>query len=454
MGLRELLHRTGSSRKPERVTAEVVPDDPVEAHRQGKLSFEAAVGRITGKSSSEFIVFPSTGAWLPNFGFTSNNLDQSIAASTWAYSCIVSNARAASELPPIVQTRSPGGPWERNATHELNRLIDVPLGGAPRWPAWGWKQLTQVGIMQRYAIGNNYLMPAVDGDRLLALFPIMKPGSVKAIENPSDGLLDGWDLGAGRGRLPLDGLVNIMSPTAGSLWDGISPLGVAEEAATVDAIASARQRAAAQNRAAPGLIVVIDDIWGQGLSEDQENAALEKLRDRYTDAADSGKPIIFSKGTEIHDPPSQSVGDLAIYDARRFSRDEILAVIGTPPPMVGIYENATLQNFDNAFRVWWMDVLFPLLGETYHGINSQAIWPRYGQNVRLWYDPARSDIGVLLQSAKLDVAKKIRDLGYTANDATREAGLDMAFVKELQVYNTDLARAGRDGGAEEGSEAA
>jgi hypothetical protein len=52
-----------------------------------------------------------------------------------------------------------------------------------------------------------------------------------------------------------------------------------------------------------------------------------------------------------------------------------------------------------------------------------------------------------LQSAKLDVAKKIRDLGYTANDATREAGLDMEFVAELQQYNTDLVRAGRDDSA-------
>ena len=443
MGLRELLHRTGSARAPERVSAEVIPADPVEAHRAGKLSFEQAVNRITGKSSSEFIVFPTVNDWLPSLGFSSASIDTAIAASTWAYSCIVANARAASDLPAIVQTREAGGDWKRDTTHELNRLIDVPFAGAPRWPAWGWKQLTQVGIMQRYACGNSYLKPAVDGRRLLALYPLMQPSRVRAVENTQDGLLDGWDLGNGT-KLPLDGLVNIMSPTAGSLWDGISPLGVAEEAATVDAVASARQKAAAENRAAPGLILVIDDVWGQGLSPEQETAALKKLKDSYTDAADTGKPIVFSKGTEIHAPPNQTVADLAIYDARKFSREEILAVMMTPPPMIGIYDQATLNNFDNAFRVWWMNVLFPLLGETYSGINAQAVWPLYGTNVRLWYDPARSDIGVLLQSAKLDVAKKIRDLGYTANDATTEAGLDMAFVPELQVYNTDLARAGRD----------
>ncbi len=436
MGVLEFLHRT----KP-RAKAPEKPD-PIQQYREGQLSFSQAAREITGRSS-EFIVFPDTGSWLPSLGFASTSIDQALAASTWAYACIVANARAASDLPPIVQTRTPGGEWTRDATHQLNRLLAVPFAGAPRWPAWSWKQLTQTGIMQRYACGNNYLLPAVEAARLLALFPIMKPGQVSAVENSADGLLDGWDLGGTRGRLPLDGLVNIMSPTAGSLWDGISPLGVAEEAILSDASASARQKAASENRIAPGHIFVIDDFAGMGVNDDQEEAMLTKLKDSYSDLGKAGTPLILSKGTEVHAPPT--VDDLQIFDARRFSRDEILAVMGTPPPMLGIYENATLQNFDNAFRAWWMNILFPLLGETYQGINSQAVWPLYGTDVRLWYDPARSEIGVLLQSAKLDVAKKLRDLGYTANDATTEAGLDMAFVDELQVYNTDLERAGRNG---------
>jgi phage portal protein BeeE len=447
MSWRELLSRTGKARAP-RVSGGTPAGDPIEAHRRGELSFRDAAQRLTGKSSSEFIVLPPTGDWLPSLGFQSNNIDEAYAASTWAYSCMTANARSASRLPAIPQTRDPDGTWKRAPAHELNRLLSVPFAGAPRWPAWDWAQLTQTGILQRYVCGNNYLKPAVDAQRLLALFPLMKPKSVKAIENTSDGLLDGWDLGAGRGKLPLNQLCNIMAPTAGSLWQGVSPLGVSEEAVTVDSSASARQRAATENRADPGLILVVDDVWGEGLTTEQETAALLKLKTRYTSAADAGTPLIFSKGTEIHAPPNMSPVDLAIYDARKFSREEILAVFMTPPPMIGIYDQATLNNFSEAFRIWWLNVLFPLLEETYRAINSQVIWPLYGTDTRLWYDPAHSDIGVLLQSAKLEVAKKIRDLGYTANDATTAAGLDMEYVKELQIYNTDLTRAGRDGATE------
>lgn len=449
MSWRDILSRTGDTRAPVPAAA-AIPSDPIEAHRQGKLSFGQAARQLTGKSAAapEFIVLQSTGSWIPDLGFAGNNLDQALAASTWGYSCMVANAQAAARLPAIPQTRDPDGTWKRAPGHELNRLVDVPFAGHPRWPAWGWKQLTQVGILQRYVCGNNYLHPTIDAGRVLALFPDMKPKSVKAIENPTDGLFDGWDLGVGRGRVPLNQLCNIMAPTAGSLWRGVSPLGVVEEAVIVDAVASARQRAASENRADLGLILEVDDVWGEGVTTEQETAALLKIKTRYTACIDSGTPFIISKGTNIHAPPSMSPVDLAIYDARRFSREEILAVMRTPPPMIGIYDNATLQNFAEAFRIWWMSVLFPLLEDTYDAINSQVIWPLYGTKVRLWYDPAHSDIGVMQKLAQYELAQKVKDVGYTANDATTEAGLDMAFVPELQQYNTDLTRAGRKGATE------
>jgi len=411
------------------------------------MSLNEAVKHITGKKSITWISAPDADGLMRIPGFSSSQLDEAISASTWFYACSVANARAASDLPPVVQVKDEKGEWQRDRGHSLNELLAVPFGDHPRWPRWSWKQLTQATFMQLPGCGNSFLQPSVVTDtpteqRVTALYLIMKPGAVQGVESPVDGLLDGWLLGNGSEQIPLNSLVNIMTPTAGSLWDGIAPMGVASNAIETDATAASRQKWNMANRVSHGLIITITDAWGMGATDDQEAKILEKLEDDYQEAAADGKPIILGGGAKIESPPTSE--ELQVFDTRKFSRSEILAVCGTPPPMIGDYENATLQNFDKAFQAWWMNVLFPLNHDFYGAVNSQAIWPIYGTTTRLWYDVSRTNIGVALQSAKLDVAKKILDLGHTANTAAAEVGLDLEFVEELEVYNRDLAVAGRE----------
>jgi phage portal protein BeeE len=410
------------------------------------MTVERAIEHMTGQKAV-FISAPDADGFMPLTGFSSDALDQAIAASTWFYACVVANARSASDLPPVVQVKDQKGDWQRDLTHPLNDLLAVPLGNTPGWPRWSWKQLAQTVFMQLPGEGNAFLKPAVVTDtplrqRVSALFPLMRPGSVRAIEGAGGFPLLGWNLGDGSPELELNELVNVMTPTAGSLWDGIAPMGVAAKAIETDAIAASRQRYNMENRLSHGLIISIEDQWGMGATSTQEAAILAKLEADYQEAADDGKPIILGSGAKITSAPTSE--ELQVFDTRRFSRNEILAVCGTPPPMIGDYENATLQNFDKAFQSWWMNVLFPLNHDFYGALNSQAIWPIYGTDTRLWYDTSRTDIGVMLQSAKLDVAAKILALGHTANTAAREVGLDLEFVPELETFNRDLVNAGRE----------
>jgi phage portal protein BeeE len=417
-------------------------------HAAGRMTIEQSVEHMTGRRAV-FITAPDADGFMPLTGFSASQIDDSIAASTWFYSCAVSNARSASDLPPVVQVKDSKGEWQRDRQHPLNDLLSAPLGGAPGWPRWSWKQLAQTVFMQLPGEGNSFLKPALVNDtaarqRLAALFPIMRPGSVQAIENTSAdirGPLLGWDLGDGSPQLALNELVNVMTPTAGSLWDGIAPMAVAQKAIETDAIAASRQRWNMENRISHGVIISIEDEWGFGATSTQEQQILTKLAEQYTASADDGKPIILGKGAKVSAPPTSE--ELQVFDPRNFSKKEILAIMGTPPPMIGDYENATLQNFDKAFASWWMNVLFPLNHDFYGALNSQAVWPVYGTSTRLWYDVSRTDIGVMLQSARLDVAAKILALGHTANTAAAEVGLDLEFVAELETYNRDLQNAGR-----------
>lgn len=450
MGFREWLHgRTAAKTVDNRANFGQRAAEAIAKHAAGEMSLEAAVYHMTGKRAY-YISVPDADGFMPLSGFGSTQLDDAISASTWFYACVVANARAASDLPAIVQTKDSAGEWQRDRNHPLNNLLAVPFGGAIGWPRWSWKQLIQTAFMQLPGCGNAYLKPALVRDtatrqRVSALFPLTAPGSVRAIENTARdgrGPLLGWSLGDGSPDLPLDALVNVMSPTAGSLWDGIAPMEVAAKAIETDAISASRARYNMENRVSPGLVIQIQDAWGYGATDTQEQAILAKLAADYTEAADTGKPLVIGGGTAISTAPSPQ--ELQVIDTRKFSRDEIMAVCGTPPPMIGDYESATLQNFGQAFLAWWDGHLFPMSHDFYGALNSQAIWPIYGTGTRLWYDVSRTNIGVRLMDARADVAQKLKDLGYTANTASAETGLDLAFVEELEVYNTDLARAGRD----------
>ena len=306
-------------------------------HASGRMSIERAITHMTGQKAA-FISVPDSDGFMPLAGFASSTMDQSIAASSWFYACVVANARSASD-PPVVQVKDGKGNWQRDMKHPLNELLAVPFGGTPGWPRWAWKQLAQTVFMQLPGAGNSYLRPAVVSDtptqqRLTALFPIMQPCAVMAIENRVNdfrGPLLGWDLGDGTPNLELNELVNVMTPTAGSLWDGISPMSVAAKAIETDAIANSRARYNMENKAQPGLVVLIEDEWGTGARATQEANILAKLADNYTEAADSGMPIVIGGGGKLMAPPD--IKDLQVFDTRNFAKKEILGVCGTPPPM-------------------------------------------------------------------------------------------------------------------------
>lgn len=126
-----------------------------------------------------------------------------------------------------------------------------------------------------------------------------------------------------------------------------------------------------------------------------------------------------------------------------------MAVLGTPPPVLGLYDNATLNNFAQAFKLWWMITLFPLLQAIYEAINTQLVYPVYGPDYRLWYDDAGSEIALLLLKERVETAAGLVAIGVPPNLAMRRASIDIEEVAELDVPLMNLQLAGREQGDSE-----
>ncbi|MDY0001402.1 MAG: phage portal protein [Polyangia bacterium] len=392
--------------------------------------------------SSTLQVVATLDGWVPSLQFFDSDADRLLQASTWAFACLSANATAAASLPPVVQ-KYEDGRWVRAAdTHPLWNVLRSPFAATPGWPRWGWKSMFRSVILQLEITGAAYLRPAyADGrQRLAALYLFRYPSRMTPDEDPYTGLLRCFRYGVE--EYGINDVVNLTEASASGFYKGVAPLSVALGAIETDATAALRQKSNLENKIAPGAHIKVSDFFGVGISNEQRNEIVNYLTEEYSGASKDGLPFVTGEGTEITAP--QTTRDLQYFETRRFARDELLGVLRTPPPVIGIYENATLQNFEKAISIWWMAHLFPMVDMVYDAINLQAVYPVYGGRVRLWYDLSRTtQIGLLLMGQRLDIAKKIADLGYPANIASAEAGLDLPWVEGLDVVNTALIRAGR-----------
>jgi hypothetical protein len=271
--------------------------------------------------------------------------------------------------------------------------------------------------------------------------PILQPGQVTAIEDAAFGAPVEY-------RITLPGrivtmapsqMVNIMAPSAGSFWRGASALRAALVPVDTDAMATARQNANLNNYIGFGHI--LSSKAPLGPSETQRTKLVTELQNQFMEAVNQGKPFVAGGGIEVSGNP---VGpELGVFDTKRFSRTEILAIIGMPPTVAGILDKAILNNFGVSVTTWWGTHLLPVLQQLLGSINAQMVQRVYGPDTRIWYSLAGTDVGHQLLNAKLDVGLKLQTLGYVTNDINERLELEMPKRPYLDIPNQGAIIAGR-----------
>ena len=360
----------------------------------------------------------------------------------WSYACICANATEAASLGAMVQHRE-GGRWIRAEHRDLQSLLDEPSGPVPAGHVSPyqrtWQQLIFLLASHLDLDGNAYLDPTLvrDGRRIYSVMPLL-PSRVTITEDPETLYPDHYTAGAQ--VYSTDQLVHIQYPSPFSLSSGHAPIQAALRAIEIDYSAEQRVRWNLENKISPGVIVTVKGFFGA--TSEQRSKVLSYLSENYQGASRDGTPLVFGEGTEVAAAPSQkSEVDYRAIEA--WQRDKILATFLTPPPVVGVYDDATLNNFATAFRMWWMIRLFPVLRMIYSAINSQLIAPIYGQDWRLWYDDTSSEIAILLEQERAEAAGKFVAMGYPPNLATKHVGIDIEHVPVLDAPLQNLALAGR-----------
>jgi len=391
------------------------------------------------RSAPLSVVITPGGGLLPSAVMTGADVDAVYEASVWAYAAIHGAAQLLAGLPPVVETRAPGGTWVRaDASHPAWALIMSPMGRESAYPAMSWSEWIYMVAVQRYVCGNAYIVPTyVDaGRRIYSLLPLLRPTQMRADED-ARGIPTTFFYGDL--KYAPEQIVVIRFPRPGSLWRGLSPLRVALGDVTTDNYAEKRLQAHLSNKIAPGLILSIDSPLGP--TEEQRERLYRELAEGYQQAEHTGKPWVIGGHVDLLDAPKAN--EIEYFEVRKHCREAILTAIGVHPAVaVSLGEKLNI-GYEHALRQYHQSYILPQAEQIYGALTQHAIRRAYGDDVRITYDITGSEVALLLLSQKLDVARKLLALGYPTNAINERLSLGMPEHPALNVPNVGFIQAGR-----------
>lgn len=393
-----------------------------------------------GAKSYVAMIAPDTDGFMKSMVFGGDDLAKVYTQAIWTYICASRISQDIAALPVMVQRYdSKAREWKRaNDIVDLNELIKAPYGPGADKPRLNWQQMIAIGQLRQELSGNQFYRISRAYNRVIGLGLILN--TVKGVEDTSTGVPTRYKIGTAGAESSAQDMVNVMHANPASWWDGLSPAVAAEQAIHVDYSVSRRINYDLQKRVSPGLVFKVKALFSLNKTKRKETETwLEK---QFGKASLQGKSMVVGDDVEIEDPPVHQVADLPTHHAN--ARDAIISAYDVSPPVVGVLRDVKYQTWDQALRAQWALCVEPRAKNLYTTINSQAIWPVYGDDVRLWYDAIQTPLGLAAIRDRAETAKKYFDLGYPANAVNAHFGLGMPYFDELERPNMPSVIAGHE----------
>jgi HK97 family phage portal protein len=116
-----------------------------------------------------------------------------------------------------------------------------------------------------------------------------------------------------------------------------------------------------------------------------------------------------------------SMKDLEYIEGIKLSREEVCAVFGVPPVLVGILDKATYSNYEQALRIFWVHTLIPKVKRHNDAITN--IVHRFDKNLYFEFDTSSVDALKDDENRKSEIALRYFSMGIPLNEIIGSLGL-------------------------------
>lgn len=370
-------------------------------------------GRIEQKSYSapQLLTFQNGKSAKFNDWNTALAIKEGYKNSTWVYACVRMRSQAVSSVPWRAEKLTSEG-WQHQPDSDLQRLIDRPNPDMDRTMLFKF-------VMQHLDLSGNSFLSKVrtTPNSLPYQLWVLMPDRIKVIPG-SVRLVDEYRYdAAGNRSIPPEDMVQFMYPDPENMYFGVAPLKPAGQAVDIDNEAERFQKVSLENRGLSDLHVEIP--------EDTDPDDLDRMKKRFNEdntGARNARRTLFTnaKITQLN----VTAAELDFVNSRKFTREEIFTAYGVPPPMLGVYDNATLANIETARQIFWRDTIVPVLDELEAKLNLSLTY-EFGSEWRLKYDI--SNVTALQENytGKVDNAAKLWAMGVPFNEINEKLGLGL-----------------------------
>jgi HK97 family phage portal protein len=335
------------------------------------------------------------------------NVDRAISegykASTWVYTAVNKLSRAAASVEWICyKINADGSRGDRWPDHPFEIMMHEPN---PFTNGQDWRERTY----QHLWLAGNSISRIVSVGKVPIGLVQMMPNSVRPVPDLAT-FLSRYDLyenwaGAKTGELQPNEVLHLMFADPANMYWGISPLQAVAKTVDTDTEAVRWNKVSLQNRA------VSDGVFSVSvpITKEEWEELREEIRDQKQGANNAHNPWILGYGTQWN-PMSLTPIEMDFLESRKNNRTEILAVYGVPPPMAGIYDQATYDNVASARLIWWLDTIIPFLDDVKVALQFDLA-RRFGNNFVIDYDLSQVEALKVLQIQKISAARDLWSMG-------------------------------------------
>ena len=146
------------------------------------------------------------------------------------------------------------------------------------------------------------------------------------------------------------------------------------------------------------------------LTATQEKEWNKKIKQFYGGIDDAHTALLMSGGADVKEL-ALSTKDLDFVNGKKLNREEICAVYGVPPAMVGIFEFANYANSEQQRKIFWQNTITPRIHMTEELIQVNVL-DTYFPGTTIKFDLSEVDA---LQSDPIEIANAAKvyfDMGY------------------------------------------